>query len=203
MNDYEIVLKPARTSLILFVLSVLFALALVSGLSYLRVKEEQSNKKTERMLSDAREHIVKLTTDLDSIRQLKEKYNRLSRSGFIGEPDRDSWVQQLESIYRDTRLPPSLRYTLSPPQLINQVQDSSADSYLNHIFHHDLKFELSAIHEGEFLSFMEQLRANWRAPYRVDTCQFIREDASQPVAGLKINCTVQLYSLPDKAVVNR
>jgi hypothetical protein len=200
MNDYGVIFKPARVALILLALSILMAFTLVSGLARLRTEKELSILQTEKQLADTREHIRKLTFDLDSINRLAAKYKRLTRLGFIGEPDRDSWVQRLESIFRDTRLPPTLRYTLSPPALINPqaVPDEAPTAYQNKVFHHDLNFELSGIHEGEFLDFMDKLSADWRTPYRIDTCQFMRGDANEPIAGLQIKCTVQLYSVPGK-----
>ena len=200
MNDYGVVFKPARVILILLVLSILMAFLLVSGLAKLRTDKEHSLLQTEKQLADAREGIRKLTFDLDTIHRLAAKYHFLTQKGFIGEPDRDKWVQALESIFRDTRLPPTLRYTLSPPQLVNQqaVPDEAPTAYQNKVFHHDLNFELSGIHEGEFLDFMDKLNADWRTPYRVDTCQFARGDVNEPIAGLQIKCTVQLYSLPGK-----
>lgn len=205
MNAYGVVLKPAKAALLLLVLSVVVAFIIVAGLAKFRSENEQSILRTEKQLADTRENIRKLTFDLDTINKLAAKYKRLTLVGFIGEPDRDGWVQRLESIYRDTRLPPTMRYTLAPPQLINpQAVPADAEAaYQNNVFHHDLNLELSGIHEGELLDFMDKLNSDWRTPYRVDTCQIARGEASEPITGLQIKCTVQLYSLPDKAVVSR
>lgn len=196
MNAYGVVLKPAKFALILFALSVVIAFAVVAGLAEYRTGKEQTIQQTEQQLTATRENIRALTFDLDSINRLAEKYKELSQIGFIGEPDRDGWVQRLEAIYRDTRLPPTLRYTLAPPQLLNQqaVQDDTPTAYQNNVLHHDLGLELSGIHEGELLDFMDKLDTDWRAPYRVETCQIARE--AEAITGLQITCTVQLYSLP-------
>lgn len=201
MNAYGVVLKPAKVALILFALSVVTAFILVAGLAKYRTGKQQSILQTEQLLKSTRDNIVQLTFDLDAIHQLAEKYHRLTRLGFIGEPDRDIWVQRLETIYRDTRLPPSLRYTLAPPQLLNP-QALAADApaaYQNNVLHHDLALELSGIHDGEFLDFISKLGYDWKTPYRFEACQIAREEADAPITGLQIKCTVQLYSLPDKA----
>lgn len=198
MNAYAILLKPARVALVVFALSIAMALAAVVGLAHYRGKEEQAILKTAQQLTYTRETIRALTFDLDSINRLAARYRRLSQLGFIGEADRDGWVARLEAAYRDTRLPPTLRYTLAPPQLLNQTTlpaDAPA-AYQNNILHHDLELELSGIHEGEFLDFIDRLNTDWRAPYRVDTCQMARDEAV--TTGLQIKCTVQMYSLPGK-----
>jgi hypothetical protein len=203
MNAYEVVLKPARGALILFALSVIIAIVVVAGLARYRAAKEQAILQTEQQLNATRDNITKLTSDLDTINRLAEKYRKLTRLGLVGEADRDGWVQRLETLYRDTRLPPTLRYTLAPPQLINPqpVSPDAPSVYLNNVTHHDLALELSGIHDGEFLDFMDKLSADWKAPYRVDTCQISRE--AEVLTGLQIRCTVQLYSLPGKAVVSR
>lgn len=198
MNAYAVVIKPAKAALALFALSIVVTLLIVAGLAHFRAEKEQSILQTKQQLSATREEISKLTYDLASINRLAQKYKRLVDMGFVGEPDRDGWVQRLESIYRDTRLPPTLRYTLAPPQLFNPqvVPDDAPLAYLNHMLHHDLNFDLSGIHDGEFLDVIDKLGSDWKTPHRVETCQISREEDER--VGLQIKCTVQIYSLPDK-----
>jgi len=198
MNAYSVVLKPAKVALILFALSVVIAFAAVAGLVRYRTEKEQSILKTAQQLATTRENIKKLTYDLDSINRLALQYKQLTQAGFIGEPDRDGWVQRLETLYRDTRLPPTLRYTLAPSQPLNPqaVPADAPTAHQNNVLHHGLAIELSGIHDGEFLDFMARLDSDWRTPYRVETCQIARE--AEALTGLQIRCTVELYSLPEK-----
>jgi len=197
MNAYHVVYKPARIALILFALSVAIAIAAVIGLSRYRDQQQQTLKQTEQQLADTRDHIKKLTYDLETIHRLEQQYRRLTRIGFIGKPDRDGWVQQLQTIYRDTHLPPTLRYTLAPPQLLNPQPVPADDpaAHQNNVLRHELALELSGIHDGEFLDFMEKLGSDWTVPYRVETCQIARE--IEPTTGLQIRCALQIYSLPE------
>jgi hypothetical protein len=198
MNAYAVVLKPARNALLLFVLTAALAFAAVIGLATYRTERQASILQTERKLASVRDNIKKLTYDLDSINRLAAKYQRLSQLGFIGEPVRDGWVQRLEALYRDTRLPPTLRYTLAPPQLFSPqaAAPDAQTAYLNNIMHHDMNLELSGIHEGELLDFIDKLETGWLAPFRVETCQISRE--ADAVSGLQIKCALQIYSLPLK-----
>jgi hypothetical protein len=196
MNDYWIVLKPAKLAVILLMLAAALSLAAVTGLARYRSAKEQTLIQTGQQLSATRDNIKALTDDLSTINKLAEKYRQLVRLGFIGEPNRDGWVQRLETLYRDMHLPPNLRYTLATPQLINPQPDAPA--YQNKVLHHDLNMELSAIHEGELLDFMEKLSEDWQVPYRIETCQMTREPAEETISGLQIKCILQIYSLPDK-----
>lgn len=196
------VLKSAKAALFLLALTIVLALIAVIGLAKYHTEKKQTIWQAEQRLASTRENISKLTFDLDTINNLAKKYRRLTQVGFIGEPNRDRWVQGLEAIYRDTHLPPTLRYSLAPAQLFNpQAQPKHIPSaYMNNILHHDLALELSGIHDGEFLDFMARLSRDWQTPYRVNSCRITRED--EALAGLQINCTVQLYSLPDKATAS-
>jgi len=203
MNAYSAVIKPARLALILFAVAVVFAFAAVIGMSHYRDHQEQALKQTEQQLVSTRENIKNLTYDLETIHRLTEQYQRLTRLGFVGEPNRDVWVQHLEAFYRDTRLPPTLSYALAPPQLFNPqaIPADAPTAYQNNVLRHDLVLELSAINDVEFLDFMDKLKADWNIPYRVETCQISRD--IEPASGLQIRCTLQLYSMPGKAEVSR
>ena len=199
MNAYAVVLKPARAALVLLALSIATALAVVIGTGHYRAQKQMSILQAEKRLASGRAGIVALTSDLDAINRLSAKYKKLVQSGFIGEADRDGWVARLEALYRDTQLPPTLRYTLAPPQLLN-MQTLPADAplaYRNDILHHDLSLELSGIHEGELLDFMDRLDARWMAPFRVESCQMSRE--ADTISGLEVKCTIRLFSLPGRS----
>ena len=198
MNDYLIVLKPAKLAVILLALTVALAVASVTGLARYRTAKEQSTIQTEQQLAATHDNIKALTYDLNTINKLAQKYQQLKLQGFIGEPNRDGWVQRLEALYRDLNLPPNLRYTLVTPQLLNPQPAIGNFSYMNNVLHHDLNVELSAIHEGELLDFMNKINTDWAAPYRVETCQIAREATEDPVSGLQIKCILQIYSLPLK-----
>lgn len=182
-----LLLKPARIALTLFLLSALVSLLTLTGLSQYRERKEISIALTQQKLTATANDINTLTFDLDSIRRLQEKYQRLTRLGFTGEADRDGWVQRLDALYRDTKLPPTLRYTLAPPEYVKP----DASDYLKDVQQHDLNIELSGIHEGEFIAFLDSLSIHWRAPYRVDSCRISRGAET----GLEIKCTLRLYSL--------
>lgn len=189
-------LKHAKAALIIFALSLVTTFSVIAVLIIHKTQEQQDIQKIKKQLIDVRENIAKFTLDLKTAEQSAEQYRRLNQLGFIGDADRNGWVQRLDSIYLETHLPPTLRYTLAPPSSINSRPARADDpaAYLNNVLHHDLTFELSNINDQEFLDFMKKLATDWHAPYRVEACQISRETDS----GLQIKCTLQLYSLPAK-----
>ncbi len=191
MNDLFLLLKTARAALILFTASLVVSCLLVAGLYHYRAQKQREILQVSRQLSIMRDDIHQLRLDLEMMDRFSEKFRQLQHIGFIGEADRSSWMQRLEDIYRDMNLPANLHYALLPPQLIS----AKPGNYRNGVLHHELTLELSGINDEEFLDFMTSLAADWQAPYLVQGCQISRE--SEP--SLQIKCTLQLYSLPEKA----
>ena len=198
MNAYRLILVSAKGPLILFAFSLMLTLSLVLGLAHYREQTETTFVKAEAALRATRNEIQALTSDLATVEKHLVDFKKLTRLGLIGDPDRAVWVQNLVSIYSKLELPPTLRYSLAPPSPLAEsaVTASGAPPALAKALRHDLDIELSALHEVEFLTFMDRLRTDWQTPFRVETCQFTRE----PKAGLQIKCTLRLFSLPLKAV---
>ncbi|MDD5759127.1 MAG: hypothetical protein PHI06_08595 [Desulfobulbaceae bacterium] len=197
MSGYRLIFELSKGPLFLLALCLVLVIALVGGLIHYRGQTEVTLAQVETELQATRTEIQALTYDLVSLEKHFTNFRHLSHIGLIGEPGREDWVQNLVAIYNELELPPTLSYALSPPlpfagsfALVGGAQSSPPSVLL-----HDLDIELYAIHEGEFLSFMERLRSDWQTPFRVEKCLITRD--LKP--GLRIKCTLRLFSMPLKA----
>lgn len=195
MKNLRLLLGPAKGPLLLCCLSMVLALSLVLGLAHYRKAREAACALGEAELQGAQSEIHSLGDDLAALEAHLASFNRLLRIGLIGEPEREAWVQSLETIYKTLDLPPTLRYSLAPPRPLagedTQVEGAAPSSSTNPLCH-DLDIELTGIHEGEFLSFIDRLRTDWQTPFRIETCQMMRESET----GIGVKCTLRLFSLP-------
>ncbi len=189
MSDLLTLLKASRFALIALAASVATSCLLIVVLHGYNGKRQGQIEKTKNRLTAMRTEDERSRLDLGMAGKLKGQYHRLAHLGFIGEPDRNDWMQRLEDIYRTTRLPADLRYTFLPARTV----DEKSGNY--RILHHELTIELSGIDDLEFLDFMERLSAEWQVPYLIQGCQITREQET----GLQIRCTLQLYSMSVKA----
>lgn len=195
MKDIYLFLRPAKGALSLCALSLTFSFAMAIGLNQYNTAKAQAIARDEVELQGARRKVQTLAADLAVLEAHLESFKQLVDIGLIGDPDRDLWVQKFEAIYQTLDLPPTLRYVLAPPQLHTDIRITAPGAMpLSQIkaLRHDLNVELSGIHEGEFLAFIDTLRTDWQTPFRLETCQMKR----QPEAGLQIKCTLRLFSLP-------
>ncbi len=189
MSDLTTLLKASKSALIALAASVAASCLLIVSLHGHLEKRESQIEKLESRLTAMRTEDQRNRLDLEAAGKLKGQYLRLTNLGFIGEPDRNDWMQRLEDIYRASRLPANLRYTFLPARAV----DERSGNY--RILRHELTMELSGIDDTEFLDFMERLSAEWQVPYLVQGCQIAREQET----GLQIGCTLQLYSMSGKA----
>lgn len=197
MKDYRLVLGPAKGALILAGVSMAFALVMVFGLSHYYKARAVALEQSEKRLEDARSTTQTLTADLSSLEAHLPTFNHLVDIGLIGDPERDLWVRSLEALYNSLGLPPTLRYVLAPPQPLAdnpEVSVGALPPLRTKALLHDLDIELSGLHEGEFLGFIDKLQTNWQAPFRIERCQMMRESE----AGMQIKCTLRLFSLPSQ-----
>lgn len=188
MKGYGLVFWYTRTALTVFALSALLLLSSIALVSYFSTIASTQLAQKRTILKDTRNDVHLLTNDLKSINTNLSDFNNLTRLGLLGEPDRETWAEQFNALYQATRLPPTLHYTLAAPASYSVSAQSGLQPQAQH---HDLQFELSGIHEGEFLAFADKLAAEWPAPYRIENCAMQREDE-----GLEISCTLRLFSLP-------
>ena len=195
MKDSRIVLEPAKGALILCAVSVALALVCAMGLAHYHKAKMAAFAQSEGGLQGARSEVQTLADDLASLEAHLTSFNHLARIGLIGDPERETWVQKLEVIHKRLDLPPTLRYALAPPRLLFDDQDAATGALppsQTNALRHDLDIEMSGIHEGEFLTFLDTLRTDWQTPFRIETCQMTREAE----AGMQIKCTLRLFSLP-------
>lgn len=197
MSGYRLILELSKGPLVLLALCLVLVFGLVAGLVHYRGQTEATLVRAEAELQATRTEIQALTYDLLSLEEHLTDFRHLSRIGLIGEPDREGWVQNLVAIYNELELPPTLRYALSPPLkfVAPAALAGGKQSSPSNVLLHDLDIELSAIHEGEFLYFMERLRSDWQTPFRVERCQLARDLR----LGLQIKCTLRLFSMPSKS----
>ena len=183
MNDLIELVKASKSALIALAASIAASCLFVFILHGHHERRMAQIRKMESRLSAMRAENQRSRLDLEAAEKPDGRYLRFRR--FLGEPDRNEWMQRLEDIYRKTGLPANLRYTLLPGRPVDERPGN------HRILYHELTMEISGMDDLEFLDFMERLSADWQIPYLVEGCQIVREQETD----LEIRCTLQLYSM--------
>lgn len=187
-------------------LAIVGAAALLYGLAHWQAARAQAARE------QAATQLAALQAELEQMRSGDagvdadlRHYRALVGGGFVGEGDRVAWTEALLDAQQALALPP-LRFELAARRALADgaaPADPAADPALAvappspGAQAHDLRFEVSGIHEGELLALLGHLRARRLGDFRVQDCELKRAQA----IGLDVACTLRWITyLPASAV---
>ncbi len=194
MKKYLPLLKLAKNALVLFALTSLLSIGLIVALLNYNTTREEALAETEATVQTKQTETQTLTNNLNMLKNHQAEFDHLINIGLVGNPNRANWVEQFETLYRDLKLPLTLRYSLETPRPLSESTSTAQVSQAN-VLRHELSIELSDLHEEEFLSFVDKLNTSWNAPFRVNSCDMTRSSATK----LEIKCALRLFSLQAKS----
>ncbi|MCA0211963.1 MAG: hypothetical protein LCH79_02160 [Proteobacteria bacterium] len=115
-------------------------------------------------LAEAEEARVRLEDNL-------REFESLSKSGFVGAPDR---VALIEALDLASRAVPgaNLRWSISPPRLIESVTDLKTGASAAEIQSIPMRLEADSVHEREWLDLLARLSAARMGQLRVQSCEW-------------------------------
>lgn len=188
------------------------ALAIVGGAALLTGLAHWQAARAESAQQQAGTQLAALQAELEQMRSGDggvdadlRHYRALVGGGFVGEGDRVAWTEALLDARQALALPP-LRFELAARHALADAAapaDPGADPSLAPpppspgAQAHDLRFEVSGIHEGELLALLDHLRARRLGEFRVQDCELKRAQA----IGLDVACTLRWITyLPASAV---
>lgn len=204
MSDFQTILRLARRSLLVLGGSLLVALAAYLASGYFKDRLQTQLTTVQQTVNAQQATLSEKQTDLANLQTEIDRFNQLRQAGLVGTPDREGWTEQLVASRVRLALPPTLLYTLQPPQPLAQ-QDSAvapvtanvdADS-TNAVAvgpqFHDLDVTLTDIQEEELLALLRDYRAHVKGHFRVNLCTL----STPTPTGLSARCTLRFFTLPD------
>ncbi|MFZ5657479.1 MAG: hypothetical protein ACOY37_10565 [Pseudomonadota bacterium] len=188
-------------------LAIVGAAALLYGLAHWQAtRAESAQQQAGTQLAALQAELEQMRSGDAGVDADLRHYRALVGGGFVGEGDRVAWTEALLDAQQALALPP-LRFELAArraladgtaaptdpgtdPSLVAAVPSPGAQA-------HDLRFEVSGIHEGELLALLDHLRARRLGDFRVQDCELKRAQA----IGLDVACTLRWITyLPASAV---
>ena len=204
MNEYKPVLLLARKSLISLGMVVAVCLALAIGLGQLVESLQASVAKIQTSLQEQKTLLDTKQTDLSNVREHIQQYSALRAQGFVGEPDRALWVEQLQESYRRAHLPGDLLVELSVPKPLaggaapgtpGAPAGGVADTSQAEALAHDLQFEMANAVETDVLRLIQDYQAEAKGRFRVNMCKV----SGPAVNGFTAKCVLRFVSMPSPA----
>lgn len=132
----------------------------------------------DRFSAEARYHeavgrLRKVGVEEQEIKEKSALFQQLARSGVVGEEKRLEWVELLQRLRHDLRLP-ALSYEFSPQSSLGAASDSG---YV--FFRSASRIQLTLLHEEDLLRFLNLARQEARALLLVRDCTLSRLPTSE------------------------
>lgn len=149
--------------------------------------------------AQARERLMRIAEEEREVKEKLQVYLRLRELHILGDERRLEWADAMTRI-RTQRELPDLRYRVERQRLLSSVGNKAAsvDFYAS-----VMKLEVAALHEGDLLDFLADLRESGNAYYSVRRCSVSRTGPALAVAGLaarlRAECEIDLITIIDRA----
>jgi hypothetical protein len=202
MSDFQTILRLARRSLLVLGGSLLVALATYLASGYFKDRLQTQLTTAQQTANTQQASLSEKQTDLANLQTEIDRFNQLRQEGLVGAPDREGWTEQLVASRVRLGLPPTLLYTLQPPQPLAQQDSAIAPSAANvdgtaavavGPQFHDLDLAMTDIQEEELLALLRDYRAHVKGHFRVNLCTL----STPTPTGLSARCTLRFFTLPD------
>jgi len=154
--------------------------------------------KNERV--QAKERLDRISEEEREVKERIEVYRRLRDLRIIGKERRLDWVDAIQRI-RTTREMLDVRYVISPQKVLLSIPGKPGNVDFNVS---TMKLELALLHEGDLLTFLDDLRDAGNAFVSVQRCAILRSaTGGQPPGAttltprLRAECLIDLITVLD------
>jgi hypothetical protein len=149
--------------------------------------------------AQARDRLARIAEEEKEVKEKLQVYLRLRELNILGEERRLEWADAIGRIRAQRELP-DLRYRVERQRLLASVGSKAAPV---DFFASAMKVEVAALHEGDLLNFLSDLRDTGNAYYAVRRCSISRTGPALSVAGLaprlRAECEIDLITIMDRA----
>lgn len=185
-----------RPLIALLVSILIFAVLVLAGYQYEKVKSEEYQKAVSTLRS-THQIYSNMVNDIDLLDQYRTLYSDYKASGLIGKERRLSWVESLESTNEVLRLP-TLTYDLNPQEKFLRPGFKAHRGV--EINSSPMDLSIGMLHEEDLFALLEGLRLSIRNLFTVDSCSINRPSpvtASLDTkrANLTSKCTIRWVTI--------
>ena len=188
------------------ILPLLACVALLAAGAALIAWARQEQREAGRELAaareaqaQARERLMRIAEEEREVKEKLQVYLRLRELHILGDERRLEWADAMTRIRMQRELP-DLRYRVERQRLLASVGSKAASV---DFFASVMKLEVAALHEGDLLNFLTDLRESGNAYYAVRRCSLARTGPALAVAGLaprlRADCEIDLITIIDRA----
>lgn len=199
MADPQFEWRALRTPVILASLALLLLLGTAWAGSAWLEERERDYRRARSELARAANQYRSASDDKAVYEEYAARFRELERTGMIGEERRLSWVEALQSVNEELKLP-VLRYEISPQRTVS-LDGAGFDTGRFRLHRSDMRLDFGALHEGDVLELLRTLARDGAGLMETDACSMNRSrgggkiDYSAGSPNLDVECRVHWYTL--------
>ena len=157
-----------RGALIFLLLAVIASVALIYSGQLYETQRAAEYRQQEARLSQTHRKYEQLVRDLDLMEQYTTQFDAYKSSGLVGDERRLSWIESLEAVNRQLRLP-KLGYDLLPQEDFRRP-DFKPLRFVS-VRSSPMRVNMELLHEGDLISLISGLEQEISNLFTVDSCR--------------------------------
>jgi hypothetical protein len=178
-------------------LAAIVLIAAGAGIAWLADQQLRSSVQTkaqaERQLAEFEGKLRQVRAEEAEIKQKATLFSNMQARGIIGEEQRLDWVELIKEI-KETRKLLDSQYEFAPQQTLDRA------AVAGYSFRSSaMKLQMKLLHEGDLITFINDVRAHARAYVRVRSCSVTRVVRNATVTGdaalLNADCQLEWITI--------
>lgn len=156
-------------------------------------------------LTEAKQRYYSAINQKQLLKKFEEQYKKLISSGIVGDEDRLNWVDTIEKITANNRIP-YLKYKIDKRQQLksNEINQKYPGIQLSKS---GMSLEMQLLHEGDLYTIINSLHKNAKGLFDIESCAIVRNTTqveslidSQTDKNFSAKCQLNWYTM-QKSVV--
>ena len=164
-----------KNTLIFLGVAIVLSLVFIFSGFYFEDTKLEDYKKARASLQKSHRQYKKLVEDLDLLELYRDSFKNYKSSGLIGPERRLTWIETLESLNDELKLP-KLTYSLSPQEEFKRPLLSIEKNI--EVYSTPMKLDIDLLHEEDIFSVFNGIGERIQNLYTVDECTITRRSKS-------------------------
>lgn len=158
-----------KKEIIVLSIAIIFSALIVSTSLYFFDEKEAENNISWQQLQKARKKYHDAMEKRKLLQQYEPEYKRLQQKSLVGDENRLAWLNRIDFIVQRYGLP-EVKYHIGPQQRINNPALAAYYPQIG-LYRSKMKLEMNLLHEGDLISFMDQLQKTSSGVFDAYSCQ--------------------------------
>lgn len=185
-----------RLPIIIFSMTLLVAVAIVTGSHYYLKAVEQEFSRNQAHFRSISSQYLQVDEEEELIRQYYPAFIDLYKQGLVGKERRLDWLEALQ-VVSDVLKIPSLRYEIASQERVPDTLPIDAGGF--HIYQSTMNINLDMLHEADLIRFLERIDRAAKGLFSVSSCNLNRKSRQIAIEAGQVNvsadCNLDWYSI--------